>query len=193
MSYRSKVVWSEGLFLRPQHFQQHDRYLERYLHLRSVAMRAHSWGFSELRLDRDLLRLGKVAISSAQGVFPDGTPFSMPDDDQVPAPIEIDEKVRDQIIFLCQVFKVCFELFKVSSVRYNCMPRIPLLELEIIQKRLFIVHQKCRESVCLNRKNIKVLQCNQEMEGMLCVIRPDPVISECTWHAFLPGVFLRKV
>ena len=81
MSHRSKVVWSEGLFLRPQHFQQHDRYLERYLQVRSDALRSHGWGFSELRLDRDLLRLGKVAINSAQGVFPDGTPFSMPDDD----------------------------------------------------------------------------------------------------------------
>lgn len=101
MSHRSKVVWSEGLFLRPQHFQQHDRYLERFLHVRSAALRAHGWGFSELRLDRDLLRLGKLAISSAQGVFPDGTPFSMPDDDDLPAPIEIDEKIRDQIVHLC--------------------------------------------------------------------------------------------
>ena len=28
MSWYSKVVWSEGMFLRPQHFQQQDRYLE---------------------------------------------------------------------------------------------------------------------------------------------------------------------
>ena len=101
MSHRSKVVWSEGLFLRPQHFQQHDRYLERHIQLRSDALRSHGWGFSELRLDRDLLRLGKVAISSAQGVFPDGTPFSMPDDDSLPEPVEVDEKIRDQVIYLC--------------------------------------------------------------------------------------------
>jgi len=101
MSYRSKVVWSEGLFLRPQHFQQHDRYLERTLNLRSTALGSHDWGFSELRLDRDLLKLGKVAISSARGVFPDGTPFSMPDDDGLPAPVEIDEKTRDRIVYLC--------------------------------------------------------------------------------------------
>ena len=25
----SKVLWTEGLFLQPHHFQQHDRYLER--------------------------------------------------------------------------------------------------------------------------------------------------------------------
>ena len=30
MSWDNKVVWSEGMFLRPQHFQQHDRYLENY-------------------------------------------------------------------------------------------------------------------------------------------------------------------
>ncbi|MCP6146127.1 hypothetical protein, partial [Pseudomonas aeruginosa] len=27
MSWNNRVVWSEGMFLRPQHFQQHDRYL----------------------------------------------------------------------------------------------------------------------------------------------------------------------
>jgi type VI secretion system protein ImpJ len=101
MSHRSKVVWSEGLFLRPQHFQQQDRFVERYFQLRSSALRAHGWGFSELRLDRDLLKLGKVAISSARGIFPDGTPFSMPDDDELPAPVEIDESVRDRLIHLC--------------------------------------------------------------------------------------------
>ena len=101
MSHRSKVVWSEGLFLRPQHFQQQDRYVERFFQLRSTALRAHGWGFSELRLDRDLLKLGKVAISSARGIFPDGTPFSMPDDDELPAPVEIDETVRDRLIYLC--------------------------------------------------------------------------------------------
>ena len=31
MSVYNKVVWSEGLFLRPQHFQQQDRYFERYV------------------------------------------------------------------------------------------------------------------------------------------------------------------
>ena len=100
MSHRSKVVWSEGLFLQPQHFQQHDRYLEHYIELRTASVRNFGWGFDRLKLDRDLLKLGKIGLSSAQGVFPDGTPFSMPDDDEPPAPIEIGENVRDEIIQL---------------------------------------------------------------------------------------------
>ena len=35
MSWTNKVVWSEGLFLRPQLFQQMERYLESFTHRRS--------------------------------------------------------------------------------------------------------------------------------------------------------------
>src|SRR5688572_25479256 len=101
MSYRSKVVWSEGLFLRPQHLQQNDRYVERVVDLKTAALRSHGWGFSELKLDGDLLKLGKLAIAAAKGVFPDGTPFSMPDDDALPPPLDIGENVREEIVYLC--------------------------------------------------------------------------------------------
>jgi len=100
MSHRSKVVWSEGLFLQPQHFQQHDRYLEHYINLRAESVRNYGWGFSQLRYDRDLLKLGKFGLSSAQGVFPDGTPFSIPEDDEPPEPVDIGESVRDEIVRL---------------------------------------------------------------------------------------------
>ena len=100
MSSNSRVVWSEGLFLRPQHFQQQTRYFERYVEGRGRALRAHSWGFSELELERDLLGIGKLGLRRAAGVFPDGTPFSMPDDDPLPLPLELTELVRDQRIYL---------------------------------------------------------------------------------------------
>ncbi|EQD50471.1 hypothetical protein B1B_11229, partial [mine drainage metagenome] len=35
MTQNNKVVWSEGLFLRPQHMQQQERYLERFVDLRA--------------------------------------------------------------------------------------------------------------------------------------------------------------
>ena len=86
MSSNNRVVWSEGLFLRPQHFQQQDRYLERYIEGRSRALRSHSWGLTELEIERDLLSIGKLGLRRAAGVFPDGTPFAMPDDDPLPPP-----------------------------------------------------------------------------------------------------------
>src|SRR5215467_7349388 len=77
MSENNRVVWSEGLFLRPQHFQQQERYLEAYVEGRAAALRQHSWGLTELEIERDLLAIGKLGLRRARGVFPDGTPFVM--------------------------------------------------------------------------------------------------------------------
>ena len=100
MTINNKVVWSEGLFLRPQHFQQQDRHVERYVELRSSALRANGWGFSDLEFERDLLSTGKLALRRARGVFPDGTPFCMPDDDPLPPAMEVPVSVRDSTVFL---------------------------------------------------------------------------------------------
>lgn len=100
MSWNNRVVWSEGMFLRPQHFQQHDRYLENLLDGRCRSLVPLGWGFSELQLDGALLGQGKLAIVSARGVLPDGTPFNIPADDPAPAPLEIDDNLRNAEIYL---------------------------------------------------------------------------------------------
>lgn len=84
MAEDTRVVWTEGLFLRAQHFQQQDRYAEGLVRgaLRAAPMQA--WGFAELELDRAALDAGQIAVRRAAGLFPDGTPFSIPD--QCPAP-----------------------------------------------------------------------------------------------------------
>jgi type VI secretion system protein ImpJ len=89
MAWHDKVVWSEGMFLRPAHFQQHVRYVEALLERRCGALHGHPWGFSSLELDGALLRLGKIAIARASGILPDGTPFDIPEGDRAPAPLEV--------------------------------------------------------------------------------------------------------
>ncbi len=100
MSAHNKVVWSEGLFLQPQHFQQQDRHFERYVEGRCHGLVPYSWGFTEVEIERDLLSIGKFALRRAAGVFPDGTPFRMPEDEPLPPPIEIGTQVRDQVVYL---------------------------------------------------------------------------------------------
>jgi type VI secretion system protein ImpJ len=100
MSDNNRIVWSEGLFLRPQHFQQQERHLETWIEGRAAALRPYSWGFTELEIERDLLAIGKLGLRRARGVFPDGTPFAMPDNEPLPAPLEIGTQIRDQVIHL---------------------------------------------------------------------------------------------
>jgi type VI secretion system protein ImpJ len=100
MSDNNRIVWSEGLFLRPQHFQQQERHLEAWIEGRSAALRPWGWGFTELEIERDLLAIGKLGLRRARGVFPDGTPFAMPENEPLPAPIEIGTQIRDQVVYL---------------------------------------------------------------------------------------------
>ena len=100
MSWQQRVVWTEGMFLRPQHFQQQERYLEFYANARSAAAGSHAWGFEELVLDADALKLGKLAIQAARGVFPDGTPFSIPAQGEPPSPLDVPSEARDQRVML---------------------------------------------------------------------------------------------
>ena len=100
MSWRAKVVWSSGMFLQPHHFQQETRYLERLVDARARSISPFAWGFTELELDEGLLALGKLGISRASGLLPDGTPFSMPQLDPLPAPMEVPADVKGEIIYL---------------------------------------------------------------------------------------------
>lgn len=101
MSLDSKVVWSEGMFLNPQHFQQQERYFERLLDQKCSAFGAYGWGLHDFEIDQQLLKLGKISIIRASGVFPDGTPFSFPDIDDAPPVINVPENTHNSIIYLC--------------------------------------------------------------------------------------------
>jgi type VI secretion system protein ImpJ len=100
MSWRAKVVWSSGMFLQPHHFQQETRYIERLVDARTRCVTPFAWGFSELEIDEGLLALGKLGLTRAAGLLPDGTPFSMPLLDPLPPPIEVPADVKGELIYL---------------------------------------------------------------------------------------------
>lgn len=100
MTWFSKVVWSEGLFLRPQHFQQQDRHTQWQLEARIRAQAPYQWGFSVLDIDETALALGKVAIRRAAGVLPDGTPFDFPAAHAAPVALDFPADARDALVCL---------------------------------------------------------------------------------------------
>ena len=100
MSWRTKVVWSEGMLLQPQHLQQSERHADHARHLLLRTTTPYAWGFAELELDAAALTLGKLALVRAVGTFGDGTVFDMPAVDPLPEPIEIPSTLRDEAIVL---------------------------------------------------------------------------------------------
>jgi type VI secretion system protein ImpJ len=100
MTWTNRVVWQEGMFLRAQHFQQQDRWLEFVVRARTGALRPHPWGVVEMAIDRDLLGTGRFALSSAAGVFEDGTPFAIPGETDHPPPLDLPENTRNAVVYL---------------------------------------------------------------------------------------------
>ncbi len=100
MGWENKVVWTEGLFLQPQHLQQQERYVERLVRTSTAGLRPFAWGLTALELDTDLLTLGKFALRSAAGILPDGTPFSVPGDVDHPRPLDLPENARNMLVHL---------------------------------------------------------------------------------------------
>lgn len=104
MDGSNRVAWREGMFLRPQHFQAQDRYIEAQIRARVGSVRPWAWGFTRLSINEDSASLGKFAIKHASGVMPDGTPFSInatdDDDALLPEPLEIPDDTRDAIVYL---------------------------------------------------------------------------------------------
>ena len=100
MGDKNKVVWTEGMFLRPQHFQQYDRYLSHCIESRSNRLIPYAWGLTQLEIDGELLSLGRFSLKSCCGIFPDGTGFDMPGSDELPDALEIPEDCKDQLLYL---------------------------------------------------------------------------------------------
>jgi type VI secretion system protein ImpJ len=71
------VAWREGLFIRPQHFQQNDRHYNYLLRTLNRESGPNRWGFFDLSIDTELLNSGKLVVNRAYGMMPDGTLFDV--------------------------------------------------------------------------------------------------------------------
>jgi type VI secretion system protein ImpJ len=91
MIHPRKPVWTEGLFMTPQHLQQSDVYYEALLQARLHAVRTYDWGLTSVQFDDRALASGQLKLLKCHGAFADGTPFFVGDqgEDRVEArPLE---------------------------------------------------------------------------------------------------------
>ena len=101
MSSHNSVVWHEGLFIRPQHFQQQERYWSDQLHQRVTALGNFSYGVLQLQLSQEHLSIGQLALVQGCALFADGSFCRFPDEDAIPAPLVLPSDTRaNQVIYL---------------------------------------------------------------------------------------------
>ncbi|NVM80115.1 type VI secretion system protein ImpJ [Duganella sp. SG902] len=92
----SKILWGEGLFLRPQHFQQQDRYHEQRLHQSVLALHPYAWGVNQLQVDRDALANHSLRVLSLSLRFQDGEFYDAPGADDLPDAVDLSQLPQSQ-------------------------------------------------------------------------------------------------
>jgi type VI secretion system protein ImpJ len=85
MKFLSRVVWTEGMYLGPHHFQTQSRYFEDSIAFVMASLWHQPWGLLHFALDEESISNGNLALLHASGVFSDGLPFDLPNSDPPPA------------------------------------------------------------------------------------------------------------
>ena len=92
----NKVLWGEGLFLRPQHFQQQDQYHEHRLRESIQVVHPYAWGVLHLRIDRDALASDVLRVLELSLRFQDGEMVDAPGADMLPEPVDLSALPQSQ-------------------------------------------------------------------------------------------------
>ena len=87
----SKVLWGEGLLLRPQHFQRQDAYHEHCLYKGVKAAHPYAWGVELLEIDHEALASGMLRVLALALRFQDGELIEAPGVDELPGTIDLNQ------------------------------------------------------------------------------------------------------
>lgn len=85
-----KILWTEGVTLRPQHFQQQDLYHEARLQRMAAALHPYVWGVRAAAWDEEALANNILQAESLSLVFQDGDTYDAPGPDRLPEAVELE-------------------------------------------------------------------------------------------------------
>ena len=94
-----KILWTEGVTLRPQHFQQQDRYHEARLQRMAAALHPYAWGLAAASWNEEALANNILQAESLSLVFPDGESYDAPGSDPLPEAVELADLPSSEVHF----------------------------------------------------------------------------------------------
>jgi type VI secretion system protein ImpJ len=167
MMHFSNVVWSEGMYLGPQHFQAQNRYFEDSIRFAASSLWFAPYGFVGWALDNEALRNGTLSVVHARGIFPDGLPFHMPESDGLPAARNITNEispVRDSVTVMLGIARRNPEGMNVADSESSVNGTRYIAELQYLPDENTGRDEK---PVKLARKNVRLLLDDEISEDLV--------------------------
>lgn len=93
-------MWTEGMLLGPHHFQQQDRFLLNTISAVSALSSPYPYGLTTITIDESALSEGRFSLLACSGYFADGTPFTLPEQGPLPAPVDVSVDEGGKVISL---------------------------------------------------------------------------------------------
>lgn len=162
-----RVLWGEGMFLRPQHFQQQQQYLDARLGHCLSRSHAYPWGIASLKVDDAALETGMLRIDGLEAIFQDGTLVRAPGEDPLPAARGLESIPGlgiDTVIHLCLPSLKAFGgncQVEASGPPSRFRPaQVPALDLftGALESELTVLHA-----------NLRFMAESENRDGMLCI------------------------
>lgn len=113
MADKLKVAWFNGLNIDKIHFEQQERFFNRNIDLKTLAVSSNLYGVIALEFSQDMLLQGKIALSKVSGIAKDGSIFNAPEQDLLPQPLELG---YDSLVNSIIVLKIPTGLGSVADV-----------------------------------------------------------------------------
>jgi len=116
-----QVVWKEGIFISPQHFQQQAIHSKSYIqnYATTHGYSGH-FGLSDITLNTDLLKIGKIAVTDCRGLFPDGYYFHLTEEAVIDVPADAVEKNVYLSLPIALQGAAAFAQESAQNTRYLC-------------------------------------------------------------------------
>lgn len=186
-----KIVWQEGMLLRPQHFQGQDRYHEQQLALRIKGLLADAWGFHSLKIDEAFLPMGKLVISQASGLLPDGTLFQL-DSDPTPLALDIPANQTDTDIYLTLPLQAAEPTGAAPPERDNAMARFATITQPLNESN---GHAETESPLLCARPNLQLqLDADAQSPGLVrlrvCTVRDSSADGGVRLDERFPATFI---
>lgn len=100
---KAQVMWSEGMFMMPQHFQQQTRFHTWQSEQMVQALSPFAWGVRELLIDTPHLQRGEFVVTQFAGILPSGTWISLDPQEAKPLRLELRDVVLPTNVYIGQL------------------------------------------------------------------------------------------
>lgn len=89
MATKLPVIWTNGMNVSPIHFEQHTRFLEHLIYVKTLGISPNNYGILHLEISQELLNESKIGLNYISGISVDGSVFDAPKQDKLPDAIDL--------------------------------------------------------------------------------------------------------